>query len=729
MKSPMRNLGLAGRITVTTAGFSLPLIVAVVYFVLTGNNKDIKFAQWEQYGNAYQRPLEGLLHSLSDHERLVHSYLKGHKEVRGEIDAVRAKLDQGFDNLRAVDTAHGVDLQFTTDGLAKRNRQQFRFDLVLGDWQGLASGWEQLSPEASRSRHRHLIEAVRTMIAHSGDTSNLILDPDLDSYYAMDVTLLALPQTQDRLGVILAEGRDILEKGALTTEDRIQFAVHSSMLKEADIARIKGSLQTAINEDANFYGEFVPLRRLSSSIAAYQSANEALAKLLDQIVAEEKLGVHTDAFTEAGIKARESSFALWDATDDALDGLLQTRIDAITRRRNLALAIAALGTLVAGLIVALYVKRSILSTIRGVSRTLEHNTSSLLESFTEITDAGQALAQGASEQAASIEETSASMEEVSSMTKRNAENSLLSKESSKLARTATESGLGRLQEMSQTLKGIKGAVAEMETAVREMQTSGQEVAKIIRTIDEIAFQTNLLALNAAVEAARAGEAGMGFAVVADEVRALAQRSAQAAKDTSEKIENTVKRSERGAQASERVVQHLADVESTARKLEASFQDIATKISGLDEVMGQITSASQEQSEGIAQVSNAMQQMDQVTQANAANAEQNAASARDLKGQADSLQAVMAELLTLVRGGRSAVGGDGDPYDPNPRRIARTPRPSATHHDPPAMHPAGQRRIAPPPSRKSIPAAGGIPMPADAPPRTPGKAPDDDFQDF
>ena len=728
MKSNLPKLGLAGRITVTTAGFSIPLIVAVIYFVLTGNNKDIQFAQFELYGNAYQRPLEGLLHSISDHGRLVHGYLKGRKETRGEIDAATAKANQAFDELRAADRGHGVALQFTLEGLAKRNRQHARFENVLPEWKALQDAWEQLSPESSRDKHRHLIEDIRTMISHAGDTSNLILDPDLDSYYTMDATLLALPQTQDRLGVILEAGRDIIEKGVLTTDLRIALAVHSSMLKEADIARIKGSLQTAMNEDANFYGEYPPLQRLTAPATAYQSANDSFAKLLDQIVAEEKLTVTADAFVAAGIKARETSFELWDASVTALDGLLQTRMSAIAQRRNLALTVAGAAALLAGLLVALYVKQSILSTIRGVTRTLERHTHSLLESFNEITDAGQALAQGASEQAASIEETSASMEEVSSMTKRNAENSLMSKESSKLARRATESGLGRLQEMSQTVQGIKGAVSEMETAVREMQTSGQEVAKIIRTIDEIAFQTNLLALNAAVEAARAGEAGMGFAVVADEVRALAQRSAQAAKDTSEKIDNTVKRSERGAQASERVVKHLADVEATMRKLESSFQDIATKISSLDEVMGQITSASQEQSEGISQVSNAVQQMDKITQANAASAEQNAASARDLKGQADSLQAVMNELLALIRGRQvlEQVETDRSWPESNPRKMTRAQVSQSIHVQP--VHPAAQRRMVSTPERKSIPAAGDIPMPAD-PKARPTRPGDDDFRDF
>jgi methyl-accepting chemotaxis protein len=145
------------------------------------------------------------------------------------------------------------------------------------------------------------------------------------------------------------------------------------------------------------------------------------------------------------------------------------------------------------------------------------------------------------------------------------------------------------------LNTIKTAVAEMQSAVAETQSSSQEISKIIRTIDEIAFQTNLLALNAAVEAARAGEAGAGFAVVADEVRALAQRSAQAAKDTADKIEVAVKRSELGGVASTKVVKSLTEVETTAQSIQQVFNGIVTQIKALDEVIAEIAAASKEQS--------------------------------------------------------------------------------------------------------------------------------------
>ena len=293
----------------------------------------------------------------------------------------------------------------------------------------------------------------------------------------------------------------------------------------------------------------------------------------------------------------------------------------------------------------------------------------------EFSTSSQTVAEGASEQAASLEETSASLEEISSMTKRNSENATNAAALGRQSRDSASAGLDRLNELSHTLNSIKSAVGEMQSAVSEMQTSSQQVAKIIKTIDEIAFQTNLLALNAAVEAARAGEAGMGFAVVADEVRALAQRSAQAAKDTSEKIEAAVKRSELGGVASAKVVKSLTEVEATAQSIEQVFNGIVTQIKSLDEVIAEIAAASKEQSQGVGEVNMAVSQMDKVTQSNAAAAEENAAAASEMNNQARTLQQAVTELEAVVIGTTSGAPAD-KPAPPAAPQTVKVPKPKA-----------------------------------------------------
>ena len=205
------------------------------------------------------------------------------------------------------------------------------------------------------------------------------------------------------------------------------------------------------------------------------------------------------------------------------------------------------------------------------------------------------------------------------MTKRNAESSVEAKNLSGETRGAAEQGAQDMQQMRNAMGAIK--------------SSSDEIGKIIKTIDEIAFQTNLLALNAAVEAARAGDAGMGFAVVADEVRALAQRSAVAARETASKIQDAIEKSDQGVVISSKVA--------------AGLEAILAKVQKMDDLAAEIARASQEQSQGISQVNTGVTQMDKVTQSNAALAEESAGAAEELSQQAIAMQQAVSDLHALL----------------------------------------------------------------------------------
>ena len=262
----------------------------------------------------------------------------------------------------------------------------------------------------------------------------------------------------------------------------------------------------------------------------------------------------------------------------------------------------------------------------------------------QISGSSNTLAEGATEQAASLEETAASIEEMSSMTKRNAEHAQHAKTAAIRARESADAGAGRM--------------AAMQTAMTEIQAASQDITKILKTIDEIAFQTNILALNAAVEAARAGEAGMGFAVVAEEVRSLAQRCAAAAKETAVKIEESVTKSHQGTAIS-------ADVAK-------SFATIQEQIRTLDTLVNEIAVASNEQSEGIAQVNIAVGEVDKVTQSNAAVAEESASAVMELNQEAEALTHTVGQLLSFIGGRRTndPIGKAGAPKPGGRRPIDR-----------------------------------------------------------
>ena len=403
-----------------------------------------------------------------------------------------------------------------------------------------------------------------------------------------------------------------------------QFGFVATFLKIDKVfaAKMSGLTDMKINiflKDALIIGDIKEYSRLESGIIKKDGAREDLLK---QEMVLNNIDIAEESYFQGVLPLYNESGRVGTITTL----LSKDIVSANTWQMIKLLTLVFIGCLLLIIPSAIFFSNSLAKPINRIIDNLSDTARQVYHASVQVSSSSHQLAEGASKQASSLEETSASLEEMSSMTKQNAENA-------QQANNYTNEGVDNLENANQTMKALIESMADISTA-------SNNVAKIIKTIDQIAFQTNLLALNAAVEAARAGEAGAGFAVVADEVRNLALRVAEESNNTQEMVMEIIQKVDNGS--------------GLVKETDEQYRGVALGVQKIKELIGEISSASNEQSQGIDQANIAMAEMEKVTQMNAANAEESADASEKLNGHSASMDKIVAELVPLIRGAGKRV---------------------------------------------------------------------------
>ena len=620
-----KHVSVKGKFAVIIVSLMIPIGI-LLYLLVAEKDIAITFARQEISGNRYLRPLHLLLTNIPRYH--LDAGTAGEGGARDRIVSALAEL-------AAVQQDLGAGLKTTE-----------KHSALLSSWKGLDGRAAQ--PDA----YAATLQSVQALISQVGDTSNLILDPDLDSYYVMDATLLKLPAIEDILFQLIDHARDSLATGQLTPDAKTRFVVLLGQLR-FNAGELKRGMGVAYAN--NRAGNLQPKvgGELDETLAAIDKVAEAIEK---RITGGPEAAIGGTEFDALAYAALDRSATLWQKALQELDALLELRVAGFQQKKYLTIGGVCVLVLIS-IVVSVAVVRSIsrrislvvasLSEVAGgnlavsvqdsgrdevgeLCRALNGTVGSLrglveltAESSREVAQVVSRLEEGAlltanqlgkqsvqaSQAATAVEEMSQTIDEIAVGTRNVTEHSARAITAARSGRSATADTTGAIGRLHDATNGLSAMIMKLNG-------SAAEIGEIVSVIEDIADQTNLLALNAAIEAARAGELGRGFAVVADEVRALAEKTVKAT-----------------AEISRRIVAVQADATTTARTMEGAACEVSAAsehIRRLEEVFGRIDETVQSVNDQITRIATAINQQSVVSQDVARSIEETSAATRTVE---------------------------------------------------------------------------------------------------
>ena len=659
------------RLTYPVKFIVLNLIVIIPLFTQTWSlistiNEDITLEKHERSGLLYIKSIRPLLEMMPQHRGMTNAFLKGDTSFENKILTTRKTIDKKITLLEEVDQQ--LKLKLNTGNKLQEIKQQ---------WHAIKNDSMSFSAEVSFMKHNALIEKLAVLVNHVGNASEILLDPELDSYQLGNILINQLPMLTDTMGQARGIASGVAIEGKFNPEVFIKLSIIIDRM-QVKAKTLSSNLQIALEANSELEKKLVVV-----AAENMKSIRQFINILNRDMLKAESIKVESSTIFDAGNSAIDSSFKFYDAVLPELDQLFVERIKHSTLKRNLALLITvsmilALSYLFTGLNISVnqsikQVGQATQQLADGDLTTRLHlnthdemnqisiNFNDMVEKFealiqqiisatTQMAAASEELSMIAKEGATSIEkqrtetdQVATAMNQMSATVQEVARNAAAAAGSANSADNDAQGGKMIVQQTSEAISQLASEVENAADVIHTVEQDSDQIGTILDVIKDIAEQTNLLALNAAIEAARAGEQGRGFAVVADEVRTLASRTHK----STEEIEKMIVRLQGGAQNAVSVMEKGREkaqkgVEQANEAAEA-LDAITRAVTNISEMNTQIAGAAEEQSSVAEEMSKSIISISQVSEQTAEGSKQTTNSSDELAKLATQLQELISQF--------------------------------------------------------------------------------------
>ncbi len=631
----IRRLKIWEKLVLICVTFSIPTVVLSYYFVKT-SNKDVSFARKERCGNQYNQQVWNLLDKVQQRAQLLARSPSASMGIKDNLAEVDNQLEPLFGNFEALQQKVCLSGTYGSEFAAGQI-----FTDVKSRWLNIKNNPAADPPEANQKANAELLDELRDLYAQVGDTSNLILDPDLDTYYMIDVTLTKLPSAAEMLNAMILTAWPSVIRKSITPDQKMKLVSEADQL-EANLNDTAREVHNAYANN-NYYSESRDTLRsaVDADLQNYQAlVRRFISTLRDRIIGDNPATMHqtssvevsADDFNGVASAALESLNRFFNSATAWEDLGLSARVQYYLSKEYRVLSIVMLVLLLSSVLVVMIA--------RSITRPLNEAVLNLTSASKEILATTTEQASGAREQAAAVAETATTADEITQTAQQAAQRASGMGDAAR--RTAEVGDAGK--------KAVDGSIAAMRAVREQIETTAQNIltlaqqaqaiGEIIATVNDIAEETNLLALNAAIEASRAGEHGKGFAVVAGEIKELASQSKQATVQVRQILGEIQKATNAAVLSTENVTRGMGEVTEVSAKAGETIGALAETLTETMRAATQIAASAGQQATGTAQIAVAIKNIDQVTQ-------QTIAATRQSKEAAANLNSIGNQLAALV----------------------------------------------------------------------------------